>query len=144
MADQKTKPTNEDVLKFLNEIPGEQKRTDCLEILNLMREVTRIEPVLWVGNIIGFGSYHYKYASGHEGDACLIGFSPRKQNLVLYVLSGFKNQQALLEKLGKHKEGAGCLYVNKLEDVHLPTLRKIVEESFKHKKKSAVQAFSAV
>jgi hypothetical protein len=143
MADQKTKPTNEDVLKFLNEIPGEQKRTDCLEILNLMREVTRIEPVLWVGNIIGFGSYHYKYASGHEGDACLIGFSPRKQNLALYVLSGFKNQQALLEKLGKHKEGGGCLYINKLEEVHLPTLRKVIEESFKHKKKRVAEAFSA-
>jgi hypothetical protein len=142
MADQKTKPTNEDVEKFLSGIPGEQKRNDCLVILNMMREVTRIEPVLWVGNIIGFGSYHYKYASGHEGDACLIGFSPRKQNLTLYILSGFKNQQALLGKLGKHKEGGGCLYVNKLEDVHLPTLRRIIEESFKYKKK-VVQAYSA-
>ena len=112
-----------------------QKRKDCLVILNIMREATGIEPVLWVGNIIGFGSYHYKYASGHEADACMIGFSPRKQNLALYVLSGFNNQQALLKKLGKHKSGVACLYINKLDDVHLPTLRKIIEESFKHTKK---------
>jgi hypothetical protein len=143
MADQKTKPTNEDVLKFLNKIPSEQKRKDSLVILNMMREVTGLEPVYWVGNIIGFGSYHYKYASGHEGDACLIGFSPRKQNLALYVLSGFKNQQTLLEKLGKHKAGAGCLYINKLEDVHLPALRKIVEESYKYKKKRTAQSIFA-
>jgi Domain of unknown function (DU1801) len=135
MADLKTKQTNEDVLQFLNGIPNEQRRKDSLVILNMMREVTGIEPVFWVGNIIGFGKYHYKYASGHEGDACMMGFSPRKQNLALYVLSGFKNQQALLKKLGKHKAGVGCLYVNKLDDVHLPTLRKIVEESFKHIKK---------
>jgi Domain of unknown function (DU1801) len=135
MADLKTKQTNEDVLQFLNGIPNEQRRKDSLVILNMMREVTGIEPVFWVGNIIGFGKYHYKYASGHEGDACMMGFSPRKQNLALYVLSGFKNQQALLKKLGKHKAGVGCLYVNKLDDVHLPTLRKIVEESFKQIKK---------
>jgi Domain of unknown function (DU1801) len=135
MADLKTKQTNEDVLQFLNGIPNEQRRKDSLVILNMMREITGIEPVFWVGNIIGFGKYHYKYASGHEGDACMMGFSPRKQNLALYVLSGFKNQQALLKKLGKHKAGVGCLYINKLEDVHLPTLRKLVEESFKHIKK---------
>ena len=135
MAELKTKPTDIDVVKFLNGIPDEQRRKDSLVILNMMREVTGLEPVFWVGNIIGFGKYHYKYASGHEGDACQIGFSPRKQNLALYVLSGFKNQQALLEKLGKHKSGVVCLYVNKLEDVHLPTLRKIIEESYKHTKK---------
>jgi hypothetical protein len=135
MAELKTKPTNEDVVKFLNGIPNEQRRKDSLVVLSMMREVTGLEPVFWVGNIIGFGKYHYKYASGHEGDACQIGFSPRKQNLALYVLSGFKNQQALLEKLGKHKTGVVCLYVNKLEDVHLPTLRKIIEESFRHTKK---------
>lgn len=135
MADLKTKPTNQDVVRFINGIPNEQKRKDSLVILEMMREVTGIEPVYWAGNIIGFGNYHYKYASGHEGDACLIGFSPRKQNLALYVLSGFKNQQTLLEKLGKHKSGVVCLYVNKLEDIHLPTLRKIIEESFRHMKK---------
>jgi hypothetical protein len=137
MADLKTKPTNEDVDKFLNGISSEQKRVDSFVILGMMREVTRIEPVLWSGNIIGFGTYHYQYASGHEGDACMVGFSPRKQNLALYILSGFKNQPALLEKLGKHKAGVGCLYINKLEDVHLPTLRKMIEESFKHTKKRA-------
>jgi hypothetical protein len=137
MADLKTKPTNEDVDKFLNGISSEQKRVDSFVILGMMREVTRIEPVLWSGNIIGFGTYHYRYASGHEGDACMVGFSPRKQNLALYILSGFKNQPALLEKLGKHKAGVGCLYINKLDDVHLPTLRKMIEESFKHTKKRA-------
>jgi hypothetical protein len=135
MAELKTKPTNQDVERFLNGIPNEQRRKDSLVILEMMREVTGLEPVYWVGNIIGFGRYHYKYASGHEGDACQIGFSPRKQNMALYVLSGFKNQQALLERLGKHKTGVVCLYVNKLEDVHLPTLRRIIEESFKHTKK---------
>ena len=135
MAELKTKPTDIDVVKFLNEIPNEQRRKDSLVILNMMREVTGLEPVYWVGNIIGFGKYHYKYASGHEGEACQIGFSPRKQNLALYVLSGFKNQQTLLQKLGKHKSGVVCLYVNKLEDVHLPTLRKIIDESYKHMKK---------
>jgi hypothetical protein len=139
MADLKTKPTGENVTRFLDGIPDEKKRNDSFVLLDMMRKATKIEPVFWVGNIIGFGKHHYKYASGHEGDACMTGFSPRKQNLALYVLSGFKNQQALLKKLGKHKAGVGCLYINKLDDVHLPTLRKMIKESFTHMKKRAAQ-----
>ncbi len=139
MAELKTKPTDEDVTRFLNAIPDEKKRKDSFTILNMMREVTGLEPVFWVGNIIGFGKYHYKYASGHEGDAGLIGFSPRKQNLALYILTGFDDQAALLEKLGKHKTGKVCLYINKLDDVHLPVLRKMILKSYKHMKKQTAQ-----
>ena len=139
MADLKTKPTGENVTRFLNGIPDERKRNDSFVLLDMMRKATKIEPTLWSGNMIGFGQYHYKYASGHEGDAMLIGFSPRKQNLAIYILSGFENQTALLEKLGKHKAGVGCLYINKMDDVHLPTLRKMIEESYKHMKKRAAQ-----
>jgi hypothetical protein len=92
-----------------------------------MRQVTGEQPRLWVGNIVGFGQYHYKYASGHEGDAALVGFAPRKSNFSLYVLSGFEGQEQLLEKLGKHKAGKGCLYINRLDDIDLPTLRQIVQ-----------------
>ena len=139
MSDLKTKPTGENVTRFLNAIPEEKKRKDSFTILDMMREVTGLEPVFWVGNIIGFGKYHYKYASGHEGDAGLIGFSPRKQNLALYILTGFDDQAALLEKLGKHKTGKVCLYINKLDDVHLPVLRKMIQKSFKHMKKRTIQ-----
>ena len=139
MADQKTKPTNLDVVQFLKGIGDDRKSKDCLVLLAMMREITNIEPVLWSGNIIGFGAYHYKYDSGHEGDACLIGFSPRKQNLALYILTGFENQQTLLDKLGKHKTGKVCLYINKLDDIHVPTLRQIIKESFIYKKKRVAE-----
>jgi hypothetical protein len=127
MAEQKTKPTGEDVEQYLNAISDEQKRQDCFTLMDLMHRVTGEPPKLWVGNIVGFGQYHYKYASGHEGYAALVGFAPRKANLVLYVLSGFEGQEQLLEKLGKHKAGKGCLYINRLTDIDLPTLRQIVQ-----------------
>ena len=98
-------------------------------LLELMQQVTGEPPVLWVGNIIGFGQYHYKYASGHAGYAARVGFSPRKGDLSLYVLSGFEGQEQLLEKLGKHKAGKACLYVNRLDDIDLPTLRQIVQRT---------------
>jgi hypothetical protein len=133
MADLKTKPSGEDVDQFLNGVSDEKKRQDCFTLLELMRQITQIEPKLWGSSIVGFGDHHYKYASGHEGDTFMVGFSPRKQNLTLYILSGFEQQQPLLQKLGKFKTGVGCLYIKRLEDVDLPTLRTLIQESFNHK-----------
>ena len=99
-----------------------------------MRRVTGEPAKMWGPSIIGFGQYHYRYDSGHEGDMCLIGFSPRKANLVLYVLPGFEGQADMLARLGKHKHGKGCLYINKLADVDLAVLEELAAASFKHMK----------
>ena len=133
MAENKTKPT---VAQFLAAIPDEQRRQDCQTLVDLMSKAAGAEPKLWGGNIIGFGQYHYLYKSGREGDSLLTGFSPRKPDLVLYVsLGASADNAALLEKLGKHKTGKGCLYIKKLEDVHLPTLKKIIAAGVKAAKK---------
>jgi len=117
MATQKTLPTAVKVDSFLNTITDESIKADCREIIGIMQDVTKQDPVMWGPSIIGFGKYHYKYESGHEGDSCIIGFSPRKQNITLYVMEGLKALEPLLEKLGKHKTGKGCLYIKKLDDV---------------------------
>jgi hypothetical protein len=132
-VEQKTKPSGENVAQFLNEISDDKRRQDCFTLLELMGEITQTEPKIWASSMIGFGDYHYKYASGHEGDWFLIGFAPRKQNLTMYILSGFEQQEHLLEKLGKYKAGKGCLYIKDLEDIHLPTLRELIRRSFEHK-----------
>ena len=132
MAELKTKPTEQSVEAFLNAIPDEQKRADAFAIVKLMKQVTRLEPVMWGGSIVGFGRYHYKYASGHEGDSCLVGFSPRKQNHTLYLMLGLADYTDLLAKLGKHKTGKGCLYINQLADVDVPTLKELVKQSMQH------------
>ncbi len=129
MAELKTKATGASVTKFLHAINEEQRRQDCLTILGLMRKATGAEPKMWGPNIVGFGDYHYVYESGREGDWFVTGFSPRKQNLTLYVMGGFAQHTELLNKLGKHKMGKGCLYINTLGDVHLPTLRKLIDRS---------------
>lgn len=134
MAELKTKPTDASVEAFLHQVENEKKREDAFAILALMQEVTGEPAKLWGSSIIGFGSYHYKYASGHEGDACLTGFSPRKQNLVLYILAGFEQYDALLAKLGKHKTGKSCLYINKLADIDQTVLRELVAQSVTHMK----------
>jgi hypothetical protein len=134
MAELKTKPTEQSVEDFLNAIPDEQKRADAFAIVKLMKQVTRAEPKMWGSSIVGFGSYHYKYASGHEGDTCLVGFSPRKQNLTLYLMLGVADYSDLLNKLGKHKTGKGCLYINKLADVDVPTLKELIKQSVKQLK----------
>jgi hypothetical protein len=134
MADNKTTPNDQIVEQFLNGIEDERKRKDSFAILELMKQVTGLEPKMWGSSIVGFGSYHYKYASGREGDAILAGFSPRKQNLTIYNMSGFEHVDDLLSKLGKHTTGKGCLYVKRLDDVDLPTLKRLMEESFKHAK----------
>ena len=136
MAEIKTKQTDESVTKFLNTVADETKRKDSFEIVALMKQVTGLPAKMWGPAIIGFDSYHYKYESGHEGDMCMIGFSPRKQNITLYVNIGAEEQNALLQKLGKHKTGKGCLYVNKLSDVNVDVLKKIIETGYDHMKKN--------
>ena len=132
MAELKTKATDASVEAFLHGVESEKKREDAFAILALMAEVTGEPPKLWGSSIIGFGSYHYKYASGHEGDACLTGFSPRKQNLVLYILAGFDQYDALMAKLGKFKTSKSCLYINKLADIDQTVLRELVTLSVVH------------
>jgi hypothetical protein len=132
MAEAKTKPTKLSVDKFIKSQPDAQVREDCAVISKLMSEATGEEPKMWGPSIVGFGSYHYKYASGREGDMPIVGFSPRKQNLTLYVLwYGFEEQADLLKKLGKHTTGKWCLYIKRLSDVDLPTLKKIIKVSVK-------------
>lgn len=127
----KTKENDASVEKFLNAVPDEQKRKDCFKLAKLMEKITGEKAKMWGTAIVGFGSYHYKYASGHEGDTCLVGFSPRKQNLSLYLMGAVTGQDALLKKLGKHKTGKGCLYINKLDDVDEKVLAELVQISIK-------------
>lgn len=131
----KTKVNEASVEGFLNSVTDEQKREDCFEILRLMKQVTKEEPKMWGSSIVGFGSYHYKGASGREGDWLLTGFSPRKENLTLYIMGGFDLHQDLLKKLGKHKTSVGCLYIKKLDDVDKEVLKELVAESVKTTKK---------
>jgi len=131
MANPKTTPTTQDVINYINDLPDQRRRDEGLYLLALFKKITKLEPRMWGPSIIGFGSYHYKYESGHEGDAALLAYSPRKQRLVLYVLTNFDKQEALLQNLGKHKTGKICLYINKLADVDLDVLEKIVEASWK-------------
>lgn len=134
MTEPKTKPTVQSVEDFLNAIPDEQKRADAFAIVKLMKQVTRFKPTMWGSSIVGFGRYHYKYASGHEGDSCLVGFSPRKQNFTLYLMLGVADYSDLLNKLGKYKTGKGCLYINKLADVDVPTLKELIKQAVKQLK----------
>lgn len=133
MAEAKTKPTRQSVEKFIKSIPDPQTREDCSTIAKLMEAATRAEPQMWGSSIVGFGVMQYKYASGREGEWPIIGFSPRKQNLTLYVSAGFQNPD-LLKKLGKHSLGKGCLYIKRLSDVDLPTLKKVIQTAAKKKK----------
>lgn len=132
MAELKTQKTDASVEDFLNGVPDERKRQDSFAILELMRDVTGEEPAMWGSSIVGFGSYRYKYASGQEGEWPLVGFSPRKRNLTLYIMSGFEDYEPLLAQLGKYKTGKSCLYINKLEDVDLATLSELVSRSAAH------------
>lgn len=130
----KTKPTVANVADFINTITDEQKRNDSFVLLEMMKNATGEEPVLWSNSIIGFGNKRYKSpATGREVDWLKIGFSPRKANLSLYVSVGIKEHAAALEKLGKHKTGVGCLYINKLEDVDLKVLQNIIDTSLNQK-----------
>ena len=131
MAELKTKLNDASVTDFLKGIKDGEKRADSFEILKMMQQITKQGPKMWGSSIIGFGNYHYKYESGREGDWFVTGFSPRKQNLTLYVMGGFKLHTDLLEKLGRHKTGVGCLYINKLEDVDVKVLKELIKHSIK-------------
>lgn len=135
MAELKTKVNEQSVTKFLNSITDKQRREECFTVLEMMKKATKTEPKMWGSSIVGFGKYHYVYASGREGDWFLTGFSPRKQNLTLYIMGGLSAHEALLQKLGKHKTGKSCLYVSKLEDLDLPTLRKLIVDGVKRARK---------
>ncbi len=135
MAEPKTKKNNASVEAFLAGIENDTRREDCRAVVEIMRKATGEEPAMWGENIIGFGTYHYRYASGREGDWPLTGVSPRKTSLSLYIMAGFDKHEDLMSKLGKHKTGKSCLYINKLADVHIPTLRKLIKLSVKHTKK---------
>jgi Domain of unknown function (DU1801) len=127
----KTQVNEASVEGFLDSVTDEQARKDCLEILKMMKQVTKAEPKMWGASIVGFGSYHYKGASGREGDWFLTGFSPRKQNLTLYLNHGFDVHKDLLKKLGKYKTSMGCLYIKKLDEVDKKVLKELVTESVK-------------
>jgi hypothetical protein len=129
MAELKTKATDASVAYYLNSIENNQVRQDCWAIAELMQAATKAEPKMWGSSIVGFGTYHYVYASGREGDWMLIGLSPRKQNITLYLMGGFEQQEKLLALLGKYTRGKGCLYIKRLSDIHLPTLKKLIQES---------------
>ena len=129
MSDLKTKPNEASVDAYLDSVENPRRREDARRVLALMREITGEPPKMWGSSIVGFGSYHYTYASGREGDWPLVGFAPRKQNLVLYIMPGFARYDALLAALGKHRTGRSCLYVNKLADIDPAVLGELIRES---------------
>ncbi len=133
MAKNKTTYTTADVYEFINTyVETEQKRQDSLELITLLRDISGEEPKMWGPTIIGFGNYHYKYASGHEGDAPILGFSPRKAAFSLYVYSDTEKSKLLLADLGKFKMGKACIYVKKLSDIRIPILRELCMESIRY------------
>ena len=136
MAEPKTRITDASVADFLQGVDDEQKRADCFELVDLMSDVTGEEPKMWGDAIVGFGTYHYKYASGREGDWMQVGFSPRKQSLTLYIMSGFSRYDELMKGLGKFKTGKSCLYVKRLSDVDRDVLRELIAQSVEHVKKT--------
>ncbi|TWV95144.1 DUF1801 domain-containing protein [Chitinophaga pinensis] len=129
MAEQKTQPTTQSVKAFLENVEDEKVKADCFELVRIMEKATGYPAKMWGTAIVGFGQYHYKYDSGHEGDACLAGFSPRKQNISLYVMPGFADNTTLLDKLGKHKAAKGCLYIKKLADIDQSVLTQLIKQS---------------
>ena len=129
MAGVKTKRTEASVDTFIADVENDAKRTDSKEVIEMMQAATGEPPKMWGSSIVGFGSYHYKYESGREGDWMLCGFSPRKQSLVLYIMPGFQSYDKFMEKLGKHTTGKSCLYIKKLDDVDRSVLKKLIEAS---------------
>ncbi|MBI3150795.1 MAG: DUF1801 domain-containing protein [Chloroflexi bacterium] len=136
MAELKTKQTEASVEDFLNTIKDEQTRNDCFEIVKIMKQATKADPRMWGPSIIGFGNIHLKYASGRELDWMIVGFSPRKQNITLYIPGSLESYTDLLGKLGKHKTGKGCLYIKKLADIDRKVLQELIKESSKNAERS--------
>ncbi|QEE18133.2 DUF1801 domain-containing protein [Promethearchaeum syntrophicum] len=129
MSDLKTKQTDKSVNEFLSKIEDPIKQKASRQILKIMKEVSKTDPKMWGESIIGFGNYHYKYATGREGDWMRIGFSPRKQYLTLYIMDGFDKYNELMEKLGKYKTGKSCLYIKKMQDIDINILKELMKES---------------
>ncbi len=128
----KTVPTDLSVEEYLNAIDNPQRKEDCRKIHDLMKEITGREPKMWGKTMVGFGTYHYKYESGREGDMLMTGFSNRKQAITLYILGGLKNRAELLDKLGPYKTGKSCLYIKRLSDIDINVLTDMIREDFKH------------
>ncbi len=129
MAELKTKQNEANVNAFINTIENERRRRDANTLLELMGKLTGEPARMWGSSIVGFGSYHYKYDSGHEGDWSIVSFSPRKQNLVVYIMPGFSDYAHLMKKLGKYKTGKSCLYINKLDDIDTSVLSELIVDS---------------
>ena len=135
MAENKTKPTGASLSSYLSRIKDESRRKDCAALARLMRKATKQPAKIWGANIVGFGSYHYKYASGHEGESCLAGFASRKSDITLYLSADFPSRDRLLPKLGKHKAGGGCLYIRRLSDVDLKVLEQLIASAVKERRR---------
>ncbi|KYG82695.1 DUF1801 domain-containing protein [Roseivirga echinicomitans] len=129
-AQNKTKVTKVSVTDFLNSLAEEKKKNDCVIIKNLMEEITGEPAKMWGPSIVGFGTYHYKYDSGREGDSLKVGFSPRVQNLTLYIMPGFDRYEEYMAQLGKHKTGKSCLYIKQIEDVDIEVLKDLIKDSY--------------
>jgi hypothetical protein len=132
MAEMKTKPTETSVDAFLDAIADPSRRDDCRTVLEIMKSATGAEPKIWGSGMVGFGTYHYRYESGREGDWFLTGFAPRKNDLTLYIMAGFDRYEDLMNRLGKHKTGKCCLYVKRLSEIDLSVLRELVAASVDH------------
>ena len=132
MAENKTQRNDGDVMAYLESVTNKRRREDSLVVLDMMREITGEPPEMWGASIVGFGSYHYRYASGREGEFMIAGFAPRKQSLTLYIMGGHERHADLYARLGKHRLGSACLYINKLADVDLDVLRAIIAASVKY------------
>jgi hypothetical protein len=135
MAENKTKPTEVSVESYFSTIHDESRRKDCVALAKLMSQATHQPAKMWGTSIVGFGSYHYKYESGREGDSCLTGFASRKSDITLYLVASFPERDELLSKLGKHKLGKGCLYLRKLADVDLNILEQLIVGSVAERKR---------
>ena len=135
MAQNKTIQNEQEVGVFLNKIENEQKSNDAFEILEIMEYITGEKPKMWGASIVGFGKYHYKYKSGREGDMFLTGFSPRKQNITLYIMTGLQEYDEILKKMGKYKLGKSCFYIKKLDDIDKTQLIKMIADSVERIKK---------
>ena len=142
MAEPKTKPTQESVKEFLNKVPDEGRREDSFAVAKIMEEITGEKPKMWGPSIVGFGTYHYKYASGREGDWPITAFSPRKRDLTLYIMPGFEKHAEMMKQLGKHSTGKSCLYIKRLSDIHIPTLKKLIKASLKQLEDYRIPKFS--
>jgi Domain of unknown function (DU1801) len=129
MAEQKTKPTLASIDDFVKAIDDPKRREDCLALIAIMKKTTKCEPKMWGASIVGFGDHHYRYASGHEGDTFILGFSPRKDAIAVYLCAGLDRFREILDQLGKHKTGKGCLYIRRLEDVNQSVLATLLKKA---------------